>query len=215
MPRANGITRQEILTCLKYQGSMTAEELARELGISQVAVRQHLTSLEAEESIAIQVERKGLGRPSHRYHLTSKGDETFPRIYGTFANGLLDELRAWQGEEAVVELLERQRERCRLDWNPRLREKSVGEKVNELARLLSENGFMAEASPGNEDDYILIKRNCALCAVARNHPNVCCQTSAEFYKRLLGNVEVERGNSILNGEQRCEFFIRQAEESTT
>ena len=31
MPRANGITRQEILTTIKCNGSMTAEELAHEL----------------------------------------------------------------------------------------------------------------------------------------------------------------------------------------
>src|SRR5690349_12623551 len=124
MSRANGITRQEILTCLKIHGSMTAEELAQELGISQVAVRQHLTSLEAEDPIDIQIERKGLGRPAHRYFLTARGDETFPRHYDSLANGLLDELRAWQGETAVTELVQRKRARLIKDWLPRLEGKS-------------------------------------------------------------------------------------------
>src|SRR5258708_26012145 len=104
MPRANGITRQEILTSIKRNGAMTAEELSRELGISQVAVRQHLTSLEAENLIAITIERRGLGRPSHRYVLTLSGDESFPRQYDTVLNELLDELRAWQGQAVVDEL---------------------------------------------------------------------------------------------------------------
>src|SRR5438876_968476 len=101
MPRANGITRQEILTALKLDGCRTAEELAHALGISQVAVRQHLTSLEAEQSVVVEIERKGLGRPAHRYRLTPQGDEMFPRKYDALANSMLDELRAWQGDEAV------------------------------------------------------------------------------------------------------------------
>src|SRR5690242_18077679 len=113
MPRANGITRQEILTSIKRHGAMTAEELARELGISQVAVRQHLASLEAEAIISVSIDRRGLGRPSHRYTLTARGDEHFPRHYDMLANALLDELRVWQGEETVRELIARQRERAR------------------------------------------------------------------------------------------------------
>jgi len=209
MPRANGITRQEILTCLKVQGSRTADELARELGISQVAVRQHLASLEAEKSVDIEIERKGLGRPSHRYRLTAQGDECFPRKYDVLANGILNELRAWQGEAAVHELVLRHRERLRQDWQPRLSGKKTCEKVNELARLLTELGFMAEVSSERPGTYTLVKRNCVLCAVARNHPDACCNTSAAFYAQLLGDVEVERRASITDGASMCAFWLQE------
>ena len=39
MPRANGITRQEILTSIKCRGAMTAEELSKELLISPRGLR--------------------------------------------------------------------------------------------------------------------------------------------------------------------------------
>jgi DeoR family suf operon transcriptional repressor len=209
MPRANGITRQEILTCLKVQGSRTADELARELGISQVAVRQHLSSLEAEQSVNVEIERKGLGRPSHRYRLTAQGDESFPRRYDAVANGILNELRAWQGDSAVIELIQRQRDRVCQDWQPRLTGKRVSEKVKELARLLNELGFMAEVSEESPGNYKLVKKNCVLCAVARIHPDMCCNTSAAFYTQLLGDVVVERRESILDGSQSCEFSLKE------
>ena len=213
MPRANGITRQEILTSLKVEGSRTADELARTLGISQVAVRQHLSSLEAEQSVAVEIERKGLGRPAHRYRLTPLGDETFPRKYDTLANSMLDELRAWQGDEAISELVGRQRERIRRDWQSRLSGKQTHERISELARLLTELGYMAEAREVSPGFYMLVKRNCPLCAVARNHPETCCKTSAAFYEQLLGDLVVERSETILEGSRNCAFTLCHLPES--
>jgi predicted ArsR family transcriptional regulator len=208
MPRANGITRQEILTSLKRLGAMTAEELHRELGISQVAVRQHLASLEAENIIAISVERRGLGRPSHRYMLTKQGDETFPRHYDTLANSLLDELRAWQGEETVVELLRRRRERLRTSLHPHLKDKPLPARIQELARILDESGYMTEAVQVGENSFAFCKRNCAVCAIARNHPDICCHGETAFLEELLGEVTVTREKSILDGDHHCEFRIQ-------
>lgn len=208
MPRANGLTRQEILHCIKRNGPMTAEELSRNLGISQVAVRQHLTSLEAETLIAITVERRGLGRPSHRYSLTTEGDESFPRRYDAALNELLDELRAWQGQAAVDELLLRRRERALLTFQSRMHDRSLISRLNELARLESAEGFMAEVCSDGSEGYTLIKRNCSVCAVARNHPAICCQSESVLYSQLLGNIDVERVAAIVDGDTTCTFRIR-------
>ena len=211
MPRGNGITRQEILLSIKSHGAMTAEELANEMGISQVAVRQHLTSLEAEGSVAVSVERRGLGRPSHRYTITAAGDETFPRQYDSLANALLNELRAWQGEAAVKQLLQLRRQRTSQTLASRLRDKPLAAKVNELARIETENGYMAEASAESEGTFTLVKRNCAVCSVARNHPEICCQSENTMFQDLLGNVEVDLEQSIVNGDHVCAFRIRDME----
>jgi len=208
MPRGNGITRQEILNSIKRSGAMTAEELHQELHISQVAVRQHLASLEAEGSIAVTVERRGLGRPSHRYMLTAHGDECFPRHYDNLANAVLDELRAWQGDEAVVMLLDRHRERTHADLTHRMQNKSLASRLNELARAQSEQGYMVEVCQDGPETFQLVKHNCAVCAVARNHPEVCCQSEPEFLRKLLGDVEIERYSAIVNGDHTCTLHIR-------
>ena len=212
MPRANGLTRQEILNSIKVKGAMTAEELARELGISQVAVRQHLTALEAENVISVTIERRGLGRPSHRYMLTSYGDESFPRRYDAVLTELLDELRAWQGQAVVDELLQRRRERTLLTLQSRMNDRSLMGRLNELARLENDNGFMTEVCSDGPEGYVLVKRNCSVCAVARDHPAICCQGESELFARLLGNTEVTRVSAIADGDNTCTFHIRPLEE---
>ena len=208
MPRANGITRQEILTSIKCRGAMTAEELARALNISQVAVRQHLAALEAEGVIIVSVERRGLGRPAHRYTLTRRGDEAFPRRYDNLAISLLEELRSSEGEEALRALLLRWRERARSLVASRLENKPLPAKLTELARTLSDDGFMAETAEDETGAIHLIKRNCAFYAVASRHPEVCCKSDIPLYQALLGDVEIEQEKSILAGDHVCSFCIR-------
>ena len=80
---------------------------------------------------------------------------------------------------------------------------------HESRALLNELGFMAEVSEEPKGTYKLVKRNCVLCAVARNHPDICCNTSAAFYAQLLGDVVVERRESIIDGYQNCEFSLQE------
>ncbi len=209
MSRANGITRQEILTAIKWKGTMTAEELARELSISQVAVRQHLASLEAENIISISVERRGLGRPSHRYRLTPHGDETFARRYPGLTNALLESLSELQGEEAIQTLFARMRERTVERLQRRLADKPLRDRVQELARIQTEFGFMAEAIEGEEaGEWRLVQHNCSICAVASLYPNACCRNEMQMLKQLLGDVEVHREKYILAGDHTCTYRIQ-------
>lgn len=207
MPRANGITRREILTALKRNGAMTAEELAKTLGISQVAVRQHLSALEAERMVAVSIERRGLGRPSHRYLLTPQGDETFPRYYDRLGCSLLEALSAWQGEEAVDQLLSRIREHDRAAIAARLKGKPLPVRVQELARTLDERGYMADACALGENTFVLRKRNCVICVVAREHPRACCYGETRLYADVLGAADVTLRKSIAQGDRICEFVI--------
>jgi predicted ArsR family transcriptional regulator len=187
---------------------MTAEGLARVLGISPVAVRQHLTSLEAENQVAVTVERRGLGRPSHRYDLTPSGDESFPRRYDAALTELLDELRVWQGQAAVDELTQRCRERKLLALRARMQGRSLASSLSELARLENADGFMTEICSDGPDGYALIRHNCSVCAVARSHPSLCCQGDTGLYSQLLEQATVERVSAIVEGDHTCTFSIR-------
>jgi len=209
MSRANGITRQQILTSLKQKGAMTADDLHKELGISQVAVRQHLSSLEAENIISISVERRGLGRPSHRYRLTPVGDENFPRRYEILSKELIEELRDWQGEEAVHELVSRRTDRQVMALRHRISDGSQANALEEVTRFQNENGFMAEVIPGNEPGtFRLVQHNCAICAIAREYPQFTCEQERQMLSQLLGCAEVVREKHILDGDHVCTYRIR-------
>jgi predicted ArsR family transcriptional regulator len=185
---------------------MTADGLGKELGISPVAVRQHLAALDAEGLVATSIERRAVGRPVHLYTITTLGDETFPRQYDALANSLLDELRHAQGEEAVEELFAKRRARLVSSHQLRMEGKSIEERVFELARIQDEDGYMASAE-AVEGGYRVVEHNCAVCKVARRHRAVCNQEIA-FIRQLLGpHARVERITHIASGDAACTYLI--------
>ena len=209
MSRANGLTRQEVLTALKHHGSLTAEALARHLGISTVAVRQHLDGLEAQELVMLRVQRGGVGRPSHYYRLTVAGDAQFPRRYAETAASLIEELNAWQGEAAVQTLFARRREKETWAHQERLRYKTARARVEEVARIQSESGHMACIQEGEEPgEYLLVQHNCALCSLARRIPHVCCESELQMLRDLLPDMRVERQQHLLKGDHVCTYRLR-------
>lgn len=208
MPKVNGLTRQQILMCIKQDGTLTADQLSQQLEISPVAVRQHLSALEAEGYICVRVERKGLGRPSHRYCLTDIGDETFPRAYDRFAEMLLDELGMWQGSDMVSELMRRQHERQISALLPRIAGKPLAAGLQEITRIYSERGYMAESKEVAPNEHLLWKRNCAICSLARQMPELCCGSEEKFLSELLDAAEVNLEKSFAAGDHYCQFRIR-------
>jgi len=194
--------------CIKHEGTLTADQLAQQLEISSVAVRQHLSALEAESYICVRVERKGLGRPSHRYCLTEVGDETFPRVYEQFAEMLLSELEMWQGSDAVPDLMRRQQERQLSALLPRISGKPFAAGLQEITRIYTERGYMAESKEVAPNEYLLLKRNCAICSLARQMPELCCGSEEGFLSKLLDGAEVSLEKSFAAGDHYCQFRIR-------
>ena len=186
---------------------MTADTLANELEISPVAVRQHLAALEAEGLVKTSVERRGLGRPVHRYSVTDGGDETFPRSYDRVANELLDELRLSGGEAAVDAVFAARSERLQTATLVRIHGKSLPDRVVEAARIQSEYGFMAEARKDG-DDLLLVEHNCAICKLAKQNRSAC-KHELEMIQRMMGDgAQVVRERYILEGDATCTYRIK-------
>ena len=116
------------------------DELAEALGITVSAVRQHLQTLAAAELVSHREQRGTPGRPKHAYRLSEAGEALFPRAYGALANELLDYLAA----EDVERLFDQRRARRAADARARLEGKPLAERVAELARILDEEGYLAE-----------------------------------------------------------------------
>ena len=206
MSRVNGFTRQEILTALKLGGAKTAEEVGEDINISPVAARQHLTAMESEGLITTLVERKGLGRPVHRYTITPVGDESFPRSYDVLATGILDEIQNSNGDEAVEKVLTNLRESTRSMYSYRLNRRAMPAKVHELVKIQSERGYMA-SSEQEGNGYLFTQFNCAVCKAAFKHPNICSQEVVIFQELLGDGTKVELDNHILKGDPFCSFKI--------
>ncbi len=136
-------TRSAIIRLLKEWGKGTANQLSKALGISRVAAHQHLDSLKAMGLVEVKVERKGRGRPSEVFTLTELAQERFfPRRYDLLALTVLDEVASEFGEEFLMQLFRKYRERVVEQLNSP--KKSLRERVEALANFLAEEGYFAQ-----------------------------------------------------------------------
>jgi predicted ArsR family transcriptional regulator len=75
-----------------------------------------------------------------------------------------------------------------------------------VARVRSEQGYMAEATVNGNGGGTLTERNCAIQAVARQFPEICA-AEARVLAEVLG-ADVERREHILSGCPSCEYHVR-------
>jgi DeoR family suf operon transcriptional repressor len=210
MPTGHKGQRGAVLTQLKRAQPLTARELAVRLGVSLNAIRHHLKELEAEGLIQYRREHRGVGAPVFAYGLSPAGEELFPRRYAEALSAMLAASVERDGRAAAVGLLEAYfgllagRVRAELQRVPQ------SERLGALARILSEEGYMAEVrlqeGPAGQTEAVLTEHNCPIPAVASRFPEVCA-AEARHLADVLG-AEVERTGHILKGCPACEYRVR-------
>lgn len=209
--RAAGATRRRILTLLKTEGPASAEELGRVLSISPVAVRQHLSGMESEGLVTSAVERRNVGRPLHRYSISPRGDETYPRQYAELMLDLLDEVAVSDGPGAIAGLFRKRTCRTVQHLAPRFAGRSLRERVAQLETVQSEHGYMPAVTSEGENSYRMVQHNCSVCRIAKAHPSLC-EAELQMMRDLMGSdVNVERVEHILCGSRHCTFTFKQVE----
>src|SRR3954468_24859620 len=95
-----------VLEALRQLGGATADELAHELGGGPVAMRVHLRNLLAAGLVRHEEERRTVGRPVRRFHLTAAADSTFPKQYELLAVALADAVAEKLGPKALEAVLD-------------------------------------------------------------------------------------------------------------
>src|SRR5215470_8717296 len=112
-PADGAPARDKVLFQLKTRGPQTAGQIARRLGVTEVAVRQHLKRLEEEGLVTATDERRGVGRPSRVFSLTEKSHGRFPNTHADLTVDLLAALKTTFGAEGLDRIIA-QRTRAQL-----------------------------------------------------------------------------------------------------
>ncbi|WP_284644921.1 helix-turn-helix transcriptional regulator [Paenibacillus silviterrae] len=199
-------TRKVILTMLKTRGALPVSEMARQLGITEMAVRRHLSTLERDSLIETKLVRQAMGRPTHLYSLTANADDLFPKKYHSLTLDLLDELVAEAGEGQVDRLFDRRKDKLIGRYTERMSGKALAERVKELADLQNANGYMVNWEQTGEEQYVLHEHNCPISQVA-NQFNHACQCELDMFQSLL-SAEVERTECLAKGGSKCTYVIQ-------
>lgn len=199
-------TRRALLIALRKRGEARAEELAAQLGITVSAVRQHLQSLAAADLVAHRDERAGPGRPRHVYRLGTAAEALFPRSYGELTVELLDYIGD-EDPELVARAFERRR-RSRVERTlERLSGLSFNARVAEVARVLDEDGYLADVETRDDGSFHIREHNCAILAVAQRYGHACGAEIA-FLREVLPDADVTRVSHILTGATACTYEVR-------
>lgn len=201
-------TRRQILDILKRRGRATLEELSREVGLSAVTVRVHLSVLQRDDLVSVEEVRGRVGRPYFVYSLTEEADELFPKRYHVLANRLLSGLNDVLPENTIQGLLDHVAEVWAAERAHRLGGKGLAEKVAEVTQIRSEEGAIADWEKV-EEGYLIRQYNCPNLLVSRVHSQVC-EVEEDYLKRMLG-VPLARAGCIAHGDRVCSYLVRETE----
>ena len=197
-----GQSRRRLLEALKRLGSATLLEVARNLDLSRETVREHVNALAAEGLVArAGTRRHGPGRPHVIYRLTERAEALFPRREG---EGLAELARylVSRGDESVLRRFFAERAEQRLGRaRARVNGLSGRKRLEEVARVLSEEGYMAEAADGT-----LRLAHCPLREL-RGAARVPGRAGLALVGHLLGRP-LQRTDYRPDGGASCSYRVR-------
>lgn len=201
-------TRRAIVKLLKTEGPIDSAQLAERLGLTAMAVRQHLYALQSENLVTAEERPVPVGRPAKFWGLTREADRLFPEAYAELNVALINALKDTFGDEGLGRVLVSRCARQQSDYAKRIRPADpLKKKLSELARVRTEEGYMAEVKSEEGGSYLLVENHCPICAAA----NACqgfCSTELDLFRSVLGpGVEVERVEHIVSGDRRCAYRV--------
>lgn len=205
-------SKNQILYVLKMQGAQTATALAKQLGVSPMAVRQHLQALQAENWVTYYEERRPQGRPVKLWHLTEQCTLYFPDSHADLMVDLLRGVEAVFGTSGLEKLLAERTQRQIQTYSSKIAELTEGkdwwERVKAIAHLRNQEGYMAEVILQPNDALLLVENHCPIRAAAASC-QLLCRSEQEVFKTLLGpKISIERVEHSLQGDRRCAYLIR-------
>lgn len=198
--------RQKILEILKRQRHATVAELAKELDMAPVSVRHHLDLLIGDNLVCTPRVRRGsgAGRPKRVYALTPEAAAYFPNNYRQLADDSLSALKQLLSEEQLLGVMRALASRTAALAPADLETLPLSDRIEVIARFLSEQGFMAEFEM-NGNDIFLHTCNCPYAQLAASHPELC-QMDLQLIGDLTG-LEPQRIAHIAEGDGRCTYRL--------
>lgn len=192
---------------LRNKGGATIDEIARAIGVTRTAVRQHLASLMQDGLVAGGETRPTGGRPERLFVLTPQGREEFPRRYSWFAQLLIEVIEREHGTAGLRVRLGRIA--AAVVAQIRRGAPAAGsrrDKVAALSVLMDELGYDARTARDLEGAPTIEADNCVFHELAAKNPEVC-----QFDLALLSGYtgsKVTLHECMARGGHVCRFQFK-------
>ena len=205
-----GSTRGRLVTLLRGT-TKTVNELAKELELTDNAVRAHLLSLERDGLIKQGGIQRGTRKPHFAYELTEEAEHLFPKAYDTLLNQLIAVLKGRLTPLALEEVL---REVGRSLAGAQATTQKNGDMESRVGRALAALeaiGGAARVEKENEK-LVICSESCPLATAVSEHPEVC-RLAETLLSEIIG-VEV-REHCDRESSPRCRFEVMGSENGTS
>lgn len=200
-----GASQRGILDALKRRGASTIPELARVLSLHIETVREHLRALVGRGWVRRDGNRRdGPGRPEAVYRLTPNADVLFPNEEGQILEELAAFLKEGGHESLLRDFFDRRIGARRESALARVRQLEGQARLEEVARILSELGFMALVEPP-EGRPTLRLCHCPLRGLVKR-TKIPCLAEIRFISELLDGP-LARMSYIPAGGTSCSYQV--------
>lgn len=200
-------TRETILTELKRQGGARADDLAKMLDLTPMAIRQHLYQLQEEGAVVCCAKPQGRGRPAKQWELTEKADVYFQDAHRDLSLDLIDSVKSLFGDEGMNRLIEHRTQKQRQRYEGASSANcSLKQKLKNIAAERSKEGYMAEVQE-TDGNFILLENHCPICEAAKACSGLCKEELELFQSMLKDTATVERTEHLLSGGKRCAYKV--------
>lgn len=205
-----GDTQRRLLELLKRGGEQSVGDLAGRLDLAAETVRGHMNALAGQGLVRRAGQRKeGPGRPEILYRLTDEAEGLFPDEEGRLLRDLTSYLTEEGHDGVLAAFFEARVARQREKATDRLEGLDGRERLEEIAAILAEEGFMAEvveAEETGEGRPGLRLCHCPLkemVAVSR----MPCRAEASWIEEMSG-TELVRRSWMPEGDRTCTYTLR-------
>lgn len=193
---------------LKREGPRDARSLADHLGVTAMAVRQHLYDLQKEKLVTHRAEPRPVGRPAKLWQLTEAADRFYPDGHAALAVELVGALGQAFGACGLEQLVKARSRQQVESYEKRLpRRASLARRLQALAEIRAEEGYMAEVITGEKGSLLFVENHCPICAAASACTGLCV-AEMDVFKKVLGDgVKLRRTEHIVEGARRCAYRV--------
>lgn len=184
-------TRLDILEALLKQ-ELSPKELAKTLGVTPAAVRQHLSTLEA---LGLVNRRKVVtqpSRPSFLYRVSAQGMRIFPKRYDMLVAELIEVLTEREGAGPAGEIVQAAARRLAERARDRLQGAEGEERWERLVRWLDHDfAWRARVNTEQNGTRRLTVHQCPFQDLSKTQPDVCGLFFSALIQAVCGDVPVK------------------------